>query len=134
MFVQMESNPKWYWSFNNSHSTCWTWGFGLFRCQSRLCRIVSISSTTYKTKISCFWAYSWRYINICQKFIINLMWFTSLGYGVTSDGAVIYVNASTCDINYIPKNLPIIFDIPLKKDYKKWTMKISFKEKTSLAW
>jgi Icc-related predicted phosphoesterase len=35
------------------------------------------------------------------------------GYGVFSDGKIIYINASTCDINYIPKNLPIVFDVPL---------------------
>lgn len=41
------------------------------------------------------------------------------GYGVTSDGKIIYINASTCDINYIPKNLPIVFDVPLGKGFKK---------------
>lgn len=35
------------------------------------------------------------------------------GYGITSDGKIIYVNASTCDINYLPRNRPVIFDIPL---------------------
>ena len=35
------------------------------------------------------------------------------GYGVRSDGRVIFVNASTCDINYMPTNRPIVFDIPL---------------------
>ncbi|XP_017478923.1 PREDICTED: metallophosphoesterase domain-containing protein 1 [Rhagoletis zephyria] len=35
------------------------------------------------------------------------------GYGITSDGNTIYVNASTCDINYIPKNPPIVFDVSL---------------------
>lgn len=33
------------------------------------------------------------------------------GYGITSDGNIIYVNASTCDINYKPNNPPIVFDI-----------------------
>lgn len=41
------------------------------------------------------------------------------GYGVTSDGKIIYINASTCDINYIPKNFPIVFDIPLKPGFEK---------------
>nr|CAH7722379.1 unnamed protein product [Callosobruchus chinensis] len=41
------------------------------------------------------------------------------GYGVTSDGKIIYINASTCDINYIPTNLPVVFDIPLKDGQKK---------------
>ncbi|KAL1130881.1 hypothetical protein AAG570_012122 [Ranatra chinensis] len=35
------------------------------------------------------------------------------GYGVTTDGKVIYVNASTCDINYCPTNPPIVFDVAL---------------------
>lgn len=35
------------------------------------------------------------------------------GYGITSDGKVIFVNASTCDINYLPNNSPIVFDITL---------------------
>ncbi|KAG8271620.1 Metallophosphoesterase mpped2 [Homalodisca vitripennis] len=35
------------------------------------------------------------------------------GYGVSSDGKIIYVNASTCDINYLPNNPPIVFDISL---------------------
>lgn len=35
------------------------------------------------------------------------------GYGITSDGKIIYVNASTCDINYLPHNNPIVFDITL---------------------
>ncbi|XP_039966706.1 metallophosphoesterase domain-containing protein 1 [Bactrocera tryoni] len=35
------------------------------------------------------------------------------GYGITSDGNIIYVNASTCDINYKPNNPPIVFDISL---------------------
>uniref|UniRef100_A0A1B0D5W2 Calcineurin-like phosphoesterase domain-containing protein n=1 Tax=Phlebotomus papatasi TaxID=29031 RepID=A0A1B0D5W2_PHLPP len=30
------------------------------------------------------------------------------GYGVTSDGKIIFINASTCDINYLPNNPPQI--------------------------
>ncbi|XP_018578376.1 metallophosphoesterase domain-containing protein 1 [Anoplophora glabripennis] len=41
------------------------------------------------------------------------------GYGVTSDGKIIFINASTCDINYIPNNLPVVFDIPLKEGMTK---------------
>ncbi|CAH1953775.1 unnamed protein product [Acanthoscelides obtectus] len=41
------------------------------------------------------------------------------GYGVTSDGKIIYINASTCDINYIPTNLPVVFDVPLKNGQQK---------------
>lgn len=35
------------------------------------------------------------------------------GYGITSDGKIIFVNASTCDINYLPHNNPVVFDITL---------------------
>ncbi|XP_076047163.1 UPF0046 protein T07D4.2 [Oratosquilla oratoria] len=35
------------------------------------------------------------------------------GYGVTTDGKIIYINASTCNINYVPVNPPIVFDVPL---------------------
>ncbi|CAG9821779.1 unnamed protein product [Phaedon cochleariae] len=45
------------------------------------------------------------------------------GYGVTSDGKIIFINASTCDINYIPNNLPIVFDIPLNKGILKDSLK-----------
>ncbi|XP_066250499.1 metallophosphoesterase domain-containing protein 1 [Euwallacea similis] len=40
------------------------------------------------------------------------------GYGVTSDGKIIFINASTCDINYIPNNLPVVFDISIKSGHK----------------
>lgn len=36
-------------------------------------------------------------------------------YGVTSDGKTVFINASTCDINYMPNNLPIVFDIAIRK-------------------
>lgn len=36
------------------------------------------------------------------------------GYGVTTDGNTIYVNASTCNIQYRPINKPVVFDIPNK--------------------
>lgn len=35
------------------------------------------------------------------------------GYGITSDGRIIFINASTCDINYLPHNLPVVFDVAL---------------------
>ncbi|XP_037939419.1 metallophosphoesterase domain-containing protein 1 [Teleopsis dalmanni] len=41
------------------------------------------------------------------------------GYGITSDGRIIYVNASTCDINYIPNNPPIVFDVTLPPGMRK---------------
>jgi predicted phosphohydrolase len=36
-------------------------------------------------------------------------------YGVRSDGRTVFINASTCDINYTPNNLPIVFDIAIRK-------------------
>lgn len=42
-----------------------------------------------------------------------------LGYGVTSDDATIFINASTCDINYIPKNYPMVFDMDLPPGVQK---------------
>lgn len=41
------------------------------------------------------------------------------GYGISSDGKIIYVNASTCDINYLPSNPPIVFDITLPPGFTK---------------
>lgn len=41
------------------------------------------------------------------------------GYGISSDGKIIFINASTCDINFIPNNLPVVFDVPLPKGIKK---------------
>lgn len=41
------------------------------------------------------------------------------GYGITSDGRIIFVNASTCDINYLPSNPPVVFDIALPADRTK---------------
>jgi len=35
------------------------------------------------------------------------------GYGVRSDGKILFINASTCDINYLPCNPPVVFDVPL---------------------
>jgi len=34
------------------------------------------------------------------------------GYGVTTEGATLYVNASTCTHAYRPTNPPIVFDLP----------------------
>ena len=36
----------------------------------------------------------------------------SSGYGVRSDGKVLFINASTCDTNYLPCNPPVVFDVP----------------------
>uniref|UniRef100_A0A1B6DNH8 Calcineurin-like phosphoesterase domain-containing protein n=1 Tax=Clastoptera arizonana TaxID=38151 RepID=A0A1B6DNH8_9HEMI len=35
------------------------------------------------------------------------------GYGISSDGNIIFINASTCDINYLPTNPPVVFDVKL---------------------
>ncbi|XP_050420013.1 metallophosphoesterase MPPED2-like [Adelges cooleyi] len=35
------------------------------------------------------------------------------GYGVTTDGNIIYMNASSCNLRYLPVNRPIVFDIAL---------------------
>ncbi|RZF43641.1 hypothetical protein LSTR_LSTR009238 [Laodelphax striatellus] len=41
------------------------------------------------------------------------------GYGVTSDGQTIYVNASTCNVKYVAVNPPIVFDVPLPPGFTK---------------
>ncbi|XP_037071547.1 metallophosphoesterase domain-containing protein 1-like, partial [Pollicipes pollicipes] len=41
------------------------------------------------------------------------------GYGVTTDGKVVYINASTCDMSYMPLNPPIVFDVPIPDDFTK---------------
>ncbi|CAG0920542.1 unnamed protein product [Notodromas monacha] len=43
------------------------------------------------------------------------------GYGITSDGTTIFINASTCNTGYKPHNLPIVFDIPLPRGHTKNT-------------
>jgi len=35
------------------------------------------------------------------------------GYGVRSDGKILFINASTCDINYLPCNPAVVFDVTL---------------------
>ncbi|RVE58114.1 hypothetical protein OJAV_G00205960 [Oryzias javanicus] len=34
------------------------------------------------------------------------------GYGMMSDGTTTFVNASTCTVNFLPMNPPIVFDLP----------------------
>jgi len=41
------------------------------------------------------------------------------GYGITTDGKIIYINASSCNLQYLPVNHPIIFDIPLPQGFTK---------------
>lgn len=35
------------------------------------------------------------------------------GYGLTTDGQTVFVNASTCTLRYRPTNAPLVFDVPL---------------------
>jgi len=55
------------------------------------------------------------YISVSAYKVIYLF----LGYGVTSDDNTIFINASTCDINYIPKNYPMVFDMDLPPGVQK---------------
>lgn len=41
------------------------------------------------------------------------------GYGVTTDGTTIFINASNCDVNYFPINPPIAFDVSLPEGQQK---------------
>jgi len=41
------------------------------------------------------------------------------GYGVRSDGKILFINASTCDINYIPCNPPVVFDVSLPQGHSR---------------
>uniref|UniRef100_G3MPS1 Calcineurin-like phosphoesterase domain-containing protein n=1 Tax=Amblyomma maculatum TaxID=34609 RepID=G3MPS1_AMBMU len=41
------------------------------------------------------------------------------GYGVTTDGETVFVNAAICDVQYRPVNAPIIFDMPLPEGASK---------------
>lgn len=43
------------------------------------------------------------------------------GYGITTDGVTIYINASTCTLRYRPDNPAIIFDLPLPEGHSKNT-------------
>ncbi|KAG4073694.1 hypothetical protein HA402_000918 [Bradysia odoriphaga] len=41
------------------------------------------------------------------------------GYGVTSDGKITFINATTCNYQYQPVNHPIVFDMDLPGDFSK---------------
>jgi len=41
------------------------------------------------------------------------------GYGVRSDGKILFINASTCDINYRPCNPAIVFDVTLPSGHNR---------------
>lgn len=51
-------------------------------------------------------------------FLINYNLFI-VGYGVSSDGEIIFINASTCNLKYSPRNPPVVFDITLPADVEK---------------
>ena len=36
------------------------------------------------------------------------------GYGVTTDGQTLYMNASTCNFHYMPFNAPLVLDLPAR--------------------
>ena len=40
-------------------------------------------------------------------------------YGILTDGTTIFINASTCSLQYIPNNPPIIFDLDLPEGVSK---------------
>ena len=44
---------------------------------------------------------------------MSLILTNSAGYGVRSDGKILFINASTCDINYLPCNPPVVFDVTI---------------------
>ena len=41
------------------------------------------------------------------------------GYGVRSDGKILFINASTCDINYLPCNPAIVFDVSIPNGHSR---------------
>jgi hypothetical protein len=46
--------------------------------------------------------------------------FWILGYGMSSDGTTIFINASTCNLMYRAINKPVVFDIEVnEKNVKK---------------
>lgn len=49
------------------------------------------------------------------KPMYNIFGHVHESYGVSSDGKVVYINASTCNIQYLPNNPPIVFDCTIKK-------------------
>lgn len=47
------------------------------------------------------------------------------GYGCATDGATLYVNASTCTHDYRPTNRPIVFDLPPPAQLREATQKVA---------
>ena len=53
-----------------------------------------------------------------------IYYYNFLDYGIWTDGVTTYANASTCDLRYIPKNPPILFDIELPNGVTKESFEI----------
>ncbi|ESO91938.1 hypothetical protein LOTGIDRAFT_121596 [Lottia gigantea] len=41
------------------------------------------------------------------------------GYGIRSDGTTTFINCAACSRHYRPDNLPVVFDYPIPKRYRK---------------
>lgn len=87
-------------------------------------RIIVNGAKSRKAQIPRIWSHTRRYgeyynifLLIYRDYLVHFMCFT--GYGISSDGKIIYINASTCDLNYLPSNSPIVFDITLPPGVKK---------------
>lgn len=49
-----------------------------------------------------------------NKELSSMIVLFSIVAGLSSDGKCIFINASTCNIEYLPNNPPIVFDCPIK--------------------
>ena len=47
-----------------------------------------------------------------ESYFLLLCYNTTAGYGQTTNGTTVFVNASTCNFFYRPINRPIVFDFP----------------------
>jgi len=56
---------------------------------------------------------------------VNVCGHVHNGYGCNSDGATMYINASTCDHDYRPINAPIVFDLPPPEQLRAATQRIT---------
>ena len=48
------------------------------------------------------------------------------GYGLYTDGTTKFANASSVNLQYNSGNKPIVFDLPIKNDFRYTKIKISF--------
>ena len=67
-----------------------------------------------------------KIISARESAILNILYFKNnsycnafSGYGITTDGVTTYINASTCTLQYRPKNPAVIFDMPLPRGHSK---------------